>query len=158
MITWGPSVLVTGGPHHRNYRNCHTLEEMGMSVGLEAQDEKVGRVMASTDGVDAAFIAEWNALDKQHRRQVRRLVRIGRAQENADDARLAVGFAAYQRTRGWYRNFWLWFVPLIVAGVIAGLSVHPILLGMVLAAAGNALLVRRAFKRAEWVNEEVLGS
>ena len=113
--------------------------------------------MKKVDEVDAAFIAEWNDLDKQHRRQIRRLVRIGRAQEDVADARLAVGFASYQRTRGWYRHFWLWFVPLIVAGVIAGLSVHPILLGMVLAAAGNALLVRRAFKRADWVNGELLG-
>jgi Flp pilus assembly protein TadB len=108
-------------------------------------------------GVDAAFVAQWNALDKQHRRQVRRLVRIGREQENADDARLAVGFAAYQRTRPWFRFFWLWFPVVLVAGVVAGLALHPIVFGMILAVAGNALLVRRAFRRADWVNGRLLG-
>lgn len=123
----------------------------------------VSRVMTAKKGsddragVDAAFVAEWNALDKQHRRQVRRLVRIGREQENADDARLAVGFAAYQRTRPWFRFFWLWFPVVLVAGVVAGLALHPIVFGMILAVAGNALLVRRAFRRADWVNGRLLG-
>ena len=108
-------------------------------------------------GFDEAFVARWNALDKQHRRQIRRLVRIGREQENAADARLAVGFAAYQRTRPWYRFFWLWFPLLVVAGVVAGLALHPIVLGMVLAVAANALIVRRAFRRADWVNDRLLG-
>jgi hypothetical protein len=123
----------------------------------------VSRVMTAKKGsddragVDAAFVAQWNALDKQHRRQVRRLVRIGREQENADDARLAVGFAAYQRTRPWFRFFWLWFPVVLVAGVVAGLALHPIVFGMILAVAGNALLVRRAFRRADWVNGRLLG-
>lgn len=107
-------------------------------------------------GVDEAFVAQWNALDKQHRRQVRRLVRIGREQEDATDARLAVGFAAYQRTRPWFRFFWLWFPVVLVAGVVAGLALHPIVFGMILAVAGNALLVRRAFRRADWVNGRLL--
>lgn len=107
-------------------------------------------------GVDEAFVARWNALDKQHRRQVRRLVRIGREQEDATDARLAVGFAAYQRTRPWFRFFWLWFPVVLVAGVVAGLALHPIVFGMILAVAGNALLVRRAFRRADWVNGRLL--
>ena len=83
-------------------------------------------------------------------------VRIGRQQENADDARLAVGFARYQRTRPWYRLFWLWLIPLIVAGVIAGFALHPILIGVVLAVAGNAFLVRRGFSKADWLNEPLL--
>ena len=106
--------------------------------------------------VDLTFAAEWNALDKPTRRQIRRLVRIGRQQENASDARLAVGFAAYQRSRPWYRFFWLWFVPMIVAGTIAGFALHPILIGVVLAVAGNAVLVRRNFKKADWLNEPLL--
>jgi len=110
----------------------------------------------SRANVDPAFAAEWNALDKPTRRQIRRLVRIGRQQENATDARLAVGFAAYQRTRPWYRLFWLWFVPMIVAGTIAGFALHPILIGVVLAVAGNAVLVRRNFKKADWLNEPLL--
>ena len=106
--------------------------------------------------LDPGFVAAWNGLDKQHRRQIRRLVRIGRAQENEADAKLAVGFAAYQRSRPWYRFYWLWFVPLVAAGIIAGFSIHPIILGMVIAGAGNAFLIRRAFRRADWVNAEVL--
>lgn len=112
---------------------------------------------ASGSGRDEQFVAEWNALDKIERRQIRRLVRIGREQEDARHARLAVGFAAHQRTRPWYRFFWLWFPVLVVAGVIAGFGLHPIVLGMILALAGNALLVRRAFRRAEWVNGRLLG-
>jgi hypothetical protein len=108
-------------------------------------------------GVDPNFVAEWNALDKPTRRQVRRLVRIGRQQENAEDARLAVGFAAYQRTRPWYRYFWFWIIPLLVAGVIAGFALHPILIGVVLAVCGNAVLVRRGFSKADWLNEPLLG-
>ena len=108
-------------------------------------------------GLDPNFVAEWNALDKPTRRQVRRLVRIGRQQENAEDARLAVGFAAYQRTRPWYRYFWFWIIPLLVAGVIAGFALHPILIGVVLAVCGNAVLVRRGFSKADWLNEPLLG-
>lgn len=117
---------------------------------------KPSKNVKSRANVDPAFAAEWNALDKPTRRQIRRLVRIGRQQENATDARLAVGFAAYQRTRPWYRLFWLWFVPMIVAGAIAGFALHPILIGVVLAVAGNAVLVRRNFKKADWLNEPLL--
>lgn len=122
-----------------------------------SSSRKYGRAMVSRSDVDGSFAEEWNALDKQHRRQIRRLVRIGREQENVGDARLAVGFATYQRSRAWYRFFWLWFPILIAAGVVAGFALHPIVLGMVLAIAGNAVLVRRAFKRAEWVNGRLLG-
>lgn len=121
-----------------------------MSSSSSAKPSKAAR------NVDPTFAAEWNALDKPSRRQIRRLVRIGRQQENATDARLAVGFAAYQRTRPWYRFFWLWFVPMIVAGTIAGFALHPILIGVVLAVAGNAVLVRRNFKKADWLNEPLL--
>ena len=44
----------------------------------------------------------------------------------------------------------------MVAGVIAGFAVHPIIIGMVLAAAGNAYLVRRAFNKTDWLNEPLL--
>lgn len=109
-----------------------------------------------SSGDQLAFINEWNSLEKLRRRQIRRLVRIGKEQENVADAKLAVQFAAYQRSRTWYTRFWFWFVPLVVAGIIAGLALHPIILGMIFAGAGNALLVRRAFKRADWVNEQLL--
>ncbi|MSZ93736.1 MAG: hypothetical protein F2584_06595 [Actinobacteria bacterium] len=121
-----------------------------------SSSEKPSKGAKAGSNVDPAFAAEWNALDKPTRRQIRRLVRIGRPQENADDARMAVGFATYQRSRAWFRFFWLWFTPLMVAGVIAGFAVHPIIIGMVLAAAGNAYLVRRAFKKTDWLNEPLL--
>jgi hypothetical protein len=55
--------------------------------------------------VDTDFAAEWNSLDKAERRQIRRLVRIGRPQESVEHARLGMAFAAYQRSRAWYRFF-----------------------------------------------------
>jgi hypothetical protein len=111
---------------------------------------------SAASNVDPAFAAEWNALDKPTRRQIRRLVRIGRQQENAEDARLAVGFARFQRTRPWYRFFYLWLIPLVIAGVVAGFALHPILIGVVIAVAGNAFLVRRGFTKADWLNEPLL--
>ena len=127
-----------------------------MTSSSSSKPTKSSKSDTARANVDPVFAAEWNALDKPTRRQIRRLVRIGRQQENASDARLAVGFAAYQRTRPWYRLFWLWFIPMIVAGTIAGFALHPILIGVVLAVAGNAILVRRNFKKADWLNEPLL--
>lgn len=134
-----------------------TNRRSGRRTSSEAPSARASKGAGATrPGVDPGFAAEWNALDKPTRRQVRRLVRIGRQQENAADARMAVGFAAYQRTRPWYRFFWLWITPLFVAGVIAGFALHPILIGIVLAVCGNAILVRRGFSRADWLNEPLL--
>lgn len=91
------------------------------------------------------------------RKQIRRLVRNGRPQETLTDARLASGFAAYQRSRAWYRWFWAWFPLLVVAALFAASLVHPVVLGIVLALGGNALLVRRSFRRTDLVNAELLG-
>jgi hypothetical protein len=119
---------------------------------------KSANPIGNSPRVDPDFANEWNETDKYKRRQIRRLVRIGRPQENSADARLGVGFAAYQRSRPWYRYFWYWLVPLTAAGVVAGFAIHPIVIGMVMAAAANALIVRRAFKKAEWLNEPLLGA
>jgi hypothetical protein len=116
---------------------------------------KPAKVSASS-AVDPDFAGRWNATDKSKRRQIRRLVRIGRPQETEADARLAVGFAAYQRTRPWYRFFWLWFVPIIIGGFGASFATHPIVIGMVAGVAVNALLVRRAFRRTGIVNAPML--
>jgi hypothetical protein len=112
--------------------------------------------MAKAPVVDAGFAAEWNSLEKAERRQIRRLVRIGRPQETADHARLAVAFAAYQRSRAWYRFFYLWIAPLAVAGLVAGLNLHPIFIGMVLGGLAIAYMSRRNYKRAETINASVL--
>jgi hypothetical protein len=112
--------------------------------------------MAALPAVDEAFAATWNGMEKAERRQVRRLVRIGRPQETIAEAELAVGFAAYQRTRPWYRFFYLWIVPLVVGGLIAGMNIHPLVVGMVLGAAAISFMTRRNFKRVEKVNASLL--
>jgi hypothetical protein len=106
---------------------------------------------------DPAFAATWNATDKARRKQIRRLVRNGRLQESVADARLAAGFAAYQRSRPWYRFFWLWLPIVTVGALVAASLVHPLVIGMVLAVAGNGIFVRRNFRRADIVNAEILG-
>jgi hypothetical protein len=112
--------------------------------------------MSSTTVVDEAFAAEWNGLDKAERRQIRRLVRIGRPQESLEEGELAVGFAAYQRTRPWYRFYWLWIVPIAIAGLIAAANIHPLAVGLVLGAVVVSFMSRRNFTRVERVNAAVL--
>ena len=102
------------------------------------------------------FAQRWNALDKTHRRQIRRLARIGRAQETTEDAQLAVVFAAFQQSRSWYRRVWLWFPVLVIAGVIAGFAIHPLSVGVVIGFAANALFVRRNYSRVSLVNADLL--
>jgi len=114
--------------------------------------------MAKAPKVDLEFAEAWNGLDRDERRQIRRLVRIGRPQETVAQAELAVGFAAYQRSRPWFRFFWLWLVPLVVAGLIAGANLHPLVIGMVLGGAVVAIMARRNFTRVAKVNEPLLGS
>lgn len=102
------------------------------------------------------FVEQWNAADPAVRRQVRRLVRVGRPAPDAEQAELAVGFGAYQRSRPWFRLFWLWFPVAVVIALLCAMALHPIVLGIVLGLAVNALLVRRNFRRVEKVNDEVL--
>ena len=105
---------------------------------------------------DADLVAEWNDLPKRHRKGIRRLTRLGRPQLDVNDAELAVRFAAFQRTRGWYRHFWLWFVPLMLGGLMAGAALHPVVIGMVLAAGFTALWARRGYRLVEKINEPLL--
>jgi hypothetical protein len=107
--------------------------------------------------VDPDFAGRWDATDKSERRRIRRLVRSGRPQKTEADARAAVGFAAYQRTRPWYRFFWLWFVPVVIGGLGASFAAPPIVIGIVVGVFVNALLIRRAFRRTDMVNAPVLG-
>jgi ferric-dicitrate binding protein FerR (iron transport regulator) len=124
---------------------------------LAADDEHRRSESGSMSGMtNEQFAQRWNALNKVHRRQIRRLARIGRAQENSADAQLAVVFAAFQQSRSWYRRFWLWFPVLVVAGVIAGLAIHPLIVGIVVGFAANALFVRRNYSRVAIVNAELL--
>jgi len=89
------------------------------------------------------FTEEWSSLPLKERRRIRRMVRIGRLPEDPGDARLAEAFAAHQRTRPWWRGFWFWFVPGLVLALGVAATIHPIVVGIVLASAGQAILVRR---------------
>lgn len=89
------------------------------------------------------FADEWNALPYADRRRLRRLVRIGRLPEDPAEARLAAEFAAHQRTRMWWRYFWVWFVPGLLLALGVAVLIHPVVIGIVLASAGQAVLTRR---------------
>lgn len=113
--------------------------------------------MASTPSDEqAAFIKTWNATPAPERRQIRRLVRIGRRVETPEQAPLAVGFADYQRTRAWWRYFWIWLVPAGVLSLVAAVNIHPIFVGIVLGALASVFVVRRNFKRVRIINGEFL--
>ncbi len=102
------------------------------------------------------YAEQWNRLDTSERRRIRRLVRVGRPVETREEARLALVFADYQRTRPWFRLFWYWFIPAVLVALVAAAGIHPILVGVVLASAGSALLAYRNFKRVAKVNADLL--
>jgi hypothetical protein len=115
--------------------------------------------MATTpSGDQAAFIETWNGLPSAERRQIRRLVRIGRPVETREQAPLAVGFADYQATRPWWRYYWFWLAPAVVIALIAAVNIHPIVIGIVLGGMAAAIMIRRNFKRVRKVNAELLDS
>jgi hypothetical protein len=113
---------------------------------------------STTPALDLDFVDRWNQLDKSHRKQIRRLIRVGRQQQTVDDARLAVGYAAYQRTRPWFRWFWAWYPVLTLGALFAAGFVHPLVVGLVFGVAANALLVIRGYRRVERVNADLLAS
>lgn len=98
------------------------------------------------------FVAGWNALPRQQRLRVRRLVRLGRPLDDGPEAALAVAYARFQRSRAWARTFWIWFVPGVVLALAVASSIHPILIGVVLALAAQAVFTHRNLRRAERVN------
>ena len=101
-------------------------------------------------------MAAWRALDARHRRRLRRLVRVGRPVDEPADAAVAVAYARYQRSRPWWRLFWLWFVPGLLFAIGVAVTIHPVVIGVVLGFAVQALVVRRNTGRAEQVNEAAL--
>lgn len=92
---------------------------------------------------DDAFRATWQALQGAERRRVRRLARIGRLEPGSDDERLAAAMARHQGRRIWWRGFWLWFVPGLLVALAVAYTIHPIVIGVVLASAAQALVTRR---------------
>jgi hypothetical protein len=97
------------------------------------------------------FFAAWHALDAAEQKRIRRLVRIGRPVE-PDEAPLAVAYARFQRRRAWQRFFWVWFVPGLLVALGVALTIHPIVVGIVLASAAQAAMAHVNLGRAERVN------
>ena len=110
-----------------------------------------------TSAKDDGFVEEWNSLDRNDRRRIRRLARIGRPQESPDDARLGLGFVEHQRGRPWFRYFWWGFAPLVLIALFAAFMIHPIVVGIVGGLAANWVVVRRNYGRFERVNAARLG-
>ena len=103
------------------------------------------------------FIRQWNALDRRERLRLRRLVRLGRPIDDPGKARLARAYADVQRNRVWIRLFWWWFVPGLVLALGIATRLHPLMIGVVLALAAQAVLTRRNLGRVERVNARALG-
>jgi hypothetical protein len=93
------------------------------------------------------FVTGWNALDRSKRKQLRRLVRLGRPIDDPELDRLAPGYAAYQRSRLWMRLFWIWFVPGVLLALSIASQVHPVLVGAVMAMAAQAVFTNRNLRR-----------
>lgn len=87
----------------------------------------------------SAFGAEWNALERSERLQLRRLVRIGRKVDDPELARLAPAYARLQLQRPWMRLFWVWFVPGILVALGVAATIHPIFVGIVIALGAQAV-------------------
>ena len=93
------------------------------------------------------FVLKWNALARRDRQHMRRLVRLGRPLATPNEAALAVAYARFQRSRLWSRLFWLWFVPGIVLALGVAVRIHPVVIGVVIAMAAQALFARRNLRR-----------
>jgi hypothetical protein len=106
---------------------------------------------------DLDFVDRWNQLPTARRKQIRRLVRAGRMQVTADDARLAVGYVAHQRSQTWCRWFWVWYPVATIATLFAAGFTHPLVVGLVFGVAANLLLVLRGYRKVETVNAAHLG-
>ena len=103
------------------------------------------------------FVRRWNELGRRDRLRLRRLVRIGRAVDDREEAQLAVAYARFQASRPWARLFWLWFVPGLVLALAAAIRIHPVVVGVVLALGTQAVFARRNLRRVEAVNATLLG-
>ena len=87
----------------------------------------------------SAFGAQWNALERRDQMRLRRLVRIGRSNDDPELARLAPAYAQWQLQRPWMRVFWLWFVPGIFIVLLLGAQIHPIFVGITIALGAQAV-------------------
>lgn len=102
------------------------------------------------------FRDAWNSLTRPDRLRVRRLVRTGRPVDSRGEAALAVAYARFQRSRVWARLFWLWFVPGLIVALGVAATIHPIVVGMVLALGSQAVFTHWNLGRVERVNARLL--
>jgi len=102
--------------------------------------------MADESPSPSDFTAAWSTLPPRDRRRIRRLVRMGHRVE-PEEAALAVGYAAAQCRLPWIRFFWLWFLPGLAFALFTASQVHPVVVGVVLALAAQALFARRNLTR-----------
>lgn len=103
------------------------------------------------------FPQAWNRLARADRMRLRRLVRMGRPFEDEGEAAVAVGYARVQRSRIWVRVFWWWFVPGMAVALRVAATIHPLVVGVVLALGAQAVYARRNLRRTERINARVLG-
>jgi hypothetical protein len=102
------------------------------------------------------FLTAWRALPRADRLRIRRLVRLGRPLASREESQLAAGYAAFQRSRIWFRLFWLWFVPGLFLALGVATQIHPLMIGVVLAFAAQAVYTHRNLGRVEAVNAAVV--
>jgi len=108
----------------------------------------------STD--EARFLTAWAALPRMQRSHLRRLVRMGMPVGDREQAEVAVAYAQFQRGRLWARIFWFWFVPGLILALGVATQIHPVLVGVVLVLAAQAVFARRNLGRVERVNAATL--
>src|SRR5207248_6028768 len=84
------------------------------------------------------FVPTWNKLHRRDRARIRRTVRIGRPLAGEEEA-IGIAYAQFQRTRLWNRLFWAWFPLGLILALKIAISIHPLIIGVVLALAAQAV-------------------
>ncbi len=104
--------------------------------------------MAMADADREQFVVEWNELDRRDRLHLRRLVRMGRPVNEPALAAIAARYARYQTSRPWMRFFWFWYIPGVIVALGAATQIHPIVTGVVLVLAVQAIFAYVNLRRA----------
>jgi len=81
---------------------------------------------------------------------------MGRPVASPEEARMAVAFAGYQRSRPWFKLFWIMFVPGLVISLAVASTLHLVVMGVVMAIAAQAAWGWVSLRRVERVNRRLL--
>ena len=113
-------------------------------------DELSGDELSGDELPGDELAERWNALPRTDRIYVRRVVRHGLRFKPGEDDLAALGrrWAAHQRSRLVQRLWWLWFLPGMLVGLSIAVTIHPLAVGVVLAAGAQAAVVHRNLKKA----------